>query len=327
MSLKHELQVWVSALEAFDAGCYDAAVTQFEEIAYYSKILFNLAMIHAIRGQHERAIADFARSIALDPFFAVAHFQLGVSAFLIGQFVEAKKSFDRALALFRENHTIDYRQLGLDHRLFSCEVKFNRGLSQIYAGKLDLGMQDLLSAQADKQSSVHDVIDEAISDQALGYTIFSVPVGVVFRPQPYKVENLETRDYLGKARVVAATDPSDLFAGFAGARPPSERAEADRQPTRSNTSAGRLQGSQATRMDEQQPSFKRAAARGEKPGSVAQFYFTSTNPTERRILLCHAESPDDPPAAARSRTTPAAGQPWAPPSCQLGAPLRSSRSE
>lgn len=70
-----------------------------QEIAYYSKFLFNLAMIHAIRGQHERAIADFARSIALDPFFAVAHFQLGVSAFLIGQFVEAKKSFDRALAV------------------------------------------------------------------------------------------------------------------------------------------------------------------------------------------------------------------------------------
>lgn len=86
-----------------------------------------------------------------------------------------------------------------------------------------------------------------------GYTVFSVPVGVVFRPQPYKVENLETRDYLGKARVVAATDPSDLFAGFAGARPPIERAESDRQPTRSNTSAGRLQSSQARRPDEQQP--------------------------------------------------------------------------
>lgn len=56
-----------------------------------------MAMIHAIRGQHGRAIADFARAISLDPFFAVAHFQLGVSAFLLGQYKEARKSFDRCL--------------------------------------------------------------------------------------------------------------------------------------------------------------------------------------------------------------------------------------
>lgn len=70
-----------------------------QDIAYYSKVLFNTAVIYAIRGQHERAIADFARAITLDPFFAVAHFQLGVSAFLIGQMDEARKSFDRALSV------------------------------------------------------------------------------------------------------------------------------------------------------------------------------------------------------------------------------------
>lgn len=62
-------------------------------------MLFNTALIHATRGQHERAIADFARAITLDPFFAVAHFQLGVSAFLLGHMAEARRSFDRALSV------------------------------------------------------------------------------------------------------------------------------------------------------------------------------------------------------------------------------------
>ncbi|GAA5980992.1 hypothetical protein JCM10908_003943 [Rhodotorula pacifica] len=247
MSLKHELEVWISALEAFDAREYDSALRQFEKISYYSKVLFNTAVIHATRGQHERAITDFARAITLDPFFAVAHFQLGVSAFLLGQMEEARKSFDRALSLFHDNHTIDYRQLGLDFQLYSCEVRFNRGLSMIYSGRLDLGMQDLKAAQADKQSEEHDVIDEAIADQAVGYTVFSIPVGIVFRPPSYKIENLETRDYLGKAKVIAATEAANLFVGFAGTRIADLEAGKSASdgarpvPSRSMTSAGRLE--------------------------------------------------------------------------------------
>jgi hypothetical protein len=49
-----------------------------------------------------------------------------------------------------------------------------------------------------------------------GYTVFSIPVGVVYRPNQAKVKNLKTKDYLGKARLVAASDRSNAFTGFAG---------------------------------------------------------------------------------------------------------------
>lgn len=47
--------------------------------------------------------------------------------------------------------------------------------------------------------------------------MFSIPVGIVYRPNDAKVKNLKTKDYLGKARLVAASDRANAFTGFAGA--------------------------------------------------------------------------------------------------------------
>lgn len=47
--------------------------------------------------------------------------------------------------------------------------------------------------------------------------MFSIPVGIVYRPNEAKVKNLKTKDYLGKARLVAASDRSNAFTGFTGA--------------------------------------------------------------------------------------------------------------
>jgi hypothetical protein len=41
-------------------------------------------------------------------------------------------------------------------------------------------------------------------------------VGIVYRPNEAKVKNLKTKDYLGKARLVAASDRQNAFTGFAG---------------------------------------------------------------------------------------------------------------
>jgi hypothetical protein len=50
-----------------------------------------------------------------------------------------------------------------------------------------------------------------------GYTVFSIPVGVVYRPNEAKVKNLRAKDYLGKAKLVAAVDKNNAFTGFTGA--------------------------------------------------------------------------------------------------------------
>lgn len=61
---------------------------------------------------------------------------------------------------------IDYAQLGLLFKLYSCEVLFNRGLCYIYLQQKEAGMQDLAYAVKEKVVEDHNVIDEAIREEA-----------------------------------------------------------------------------------------------------------------------------------------------------------------
>jgi len=68
----------------------------------------------------------------------------------------------------------NYEQLGLKFRLFSAEVLFNKGLSQIYMGRAQEGLADMEDARRDKATDEHNVIDDAIQDRGEGYTVFSI---------------------------------------------------------------------------------------------------------------------------------------------------------
>ena len=113
-----------------------------------------------------KQVEAYARATRLDSFLAVAYFQMGVSNFLLGEFTEAMANFNEALLYLRGNTLIDYEQLGLAFKLYSCEVLFNRGLCYIYDQQLELGMKDMEFAAKEKQVEDHNVIDEAIREQA-----------------------------------------------------------------------------------------------------------------------------------------------------------------
>ena len=75
-------------------------------------------------------------------------------------------NFNDALRFLRGNRFINYEQLGLKFRLYSCEVLFNRGLCSIYIHQREAGMEDLQIAAKEKEKAEHDVIDEAIAEEA-----------------------------------------------------------------------------------------------------------------------------------------------------------------
>jgi tetratricopeptide (TPR) repeat protein len=96
----------------------------------------------------------------------VAYFQQGVSNFLLGDFEEALANFNDTLLYLRGNTMIDYAQLGLLFKLYSCEVLFNRGLCYLYLQQKEAGMQDLAYAVKEKVVEDHNVIDDAIQEEA-----------------------------------------------------------------------------------------------------------------------------------------------------------------
>ncbi|KAF5345274.1 hypothetical protein D9758_008434 [Tetrapyrgos nigripes] len=216
MSLKAELETWAAALKAYDEEDFEKSLDLFSRIADSSKILTNMGLIYATLGEHEAAVEKFIEATGLDNYLAVAYFQCGVSNFLLARYDLSYKDFDEALLYLRGNQAINYEQLGLKFRLFSAEVLFNKGLSQIYMGRTEEGLADMQEAKREKATDEHSVIDDAIADRGEGYTVFSIPVGVLYRPSEKKLKNAGAKSYMGKPVLIAAADSRDAFTGFTG---------------------------------------------------------------------------------------------------------------
>ncbi|KAH8115417.1 hypothetical protein DFH11DRAFT_1543505 [Phellopilus nigrolimitatus] len=216
MSLKAELETWATALKAYDEEDFEKALDLFSRIADSSKILTNMGLIYATLGEHEAAVEQFNAATQLDQYLAVAYFQCGVSNFLLGRYDLSLRDFDEALLYLRNNQAINYEQLGLKFKLFSAEVLFNRGLSHIYMGRLDEGLKDMQEAVSEKATDEHNVIDDAIADRGEGYTVFSIPVGILYRPSENKLKNAKTKDYMGKAKLIATDSVDEAYTDFSG---------------------------------------------------------------------------------------------------------------
>ncbi|KAH0829218.1 hypothetical protein J3R83DRAFT_2781 [Lanmaoa asiatica] len=216
LSLKAELETWAAALKAYDEQDFEKALDLFSCIADSSKVFTNIGLIYATIGEHETAVEHFVAATNLDSYLAIAHFQCGVSNFLLERYDLALLNFEDAYLYLRGNEAINYEQIGLKFKLFSAEIMFNKGLARMNLGYAEGGMADMREASTQKVTNEHGVIDEAIRDRGEGYTVFSIPVGVLYRPSENKLKNSKSKDYLGKAKLVAASDSNDAFTEFTG---------------------------------------------------------------------------------------------------------------
>ncbi|KAI8380370.1 hypothetical protein BD560DRAFT_388060 [Blakeslea trispora] len=201
MALKFELEQWQQACVAYDRQDYETSLKTFIGIADNAKMHFNIGLIFATVEDHDHALGAYTKAIAMDPYFAVAYFQRGVSNFIKNKMDTAYHDFDQAYQKLRGNEIINYQQLGLSFRLYSCEVLFNRGICQLYMGKMDAGLTDLYHAQKGKMTEEHDVIDQAVKDRGRGYSVFSIPPLVIFRPPENRLRQLQGVDMFAMDQV------------------------------------------------------------------------------------------------------------------------------
>ncbi|KAJ7930534.1 NADPH oxidase regulator NoxR [Mycena leptocephala] len=277
MSTKPELETWAAAVDAYDAGEFENALDLFSRIERSSRFATSMGLIYAALGEHEAAVEQFTEATGFDTYLAVAYFQCGVSNFLLTRYELAYEDFERAMLALRGNPDINYEQLGLEFRLYSAEVLFNQGLSLIYMGRTEEGLADLEEARRAKATDDHNVIDEAIAECGKDFTVFSIPVGAIYRPPEKKMKNIQSKDYLGKARLVAASDSRDTTVGItpAGVFMEGETGLArsnTRAPTgpRNNDGPPPLVGSKTTRNVVSKPSSNDASVRSAMTGGPAR---------------------------------------------------------
>uniref|UniRef100_A0A8D0EZ47 Neutrophil cytosolic factor 2 n=1 Tax=Strix occidentalis caurina TaxID=311401 RepID=A0A8D0EZ47_STROC len=216
MSLVETIRLWQEGVCAADGKEWKAALDTFTAVQNPpAKICFNIGCIHLVLGKLAEAEEAFTRSISCDKHLAVAYFQRGTVH------EKAIEDFKEALAQLRGNQLIDYKILGLRYRLFACEILYNIAL--VYATLEDWkkAEEHLTLAMSLKSEPQHNKIDramQAILKQKL-CELVAIPAGKLFRPNEKQVAQLEKKDYLGKAMVVASVVDKDDFSGFAPLQP------------------------------------------------------------------------------------------------------------
>ncbi|NWW56470.1 NCF2 factor, partial [Ifrita kowaldi] len=230
MSLVETIRLWQEGVCAADRKEWSAALDAFTAVQNPpAKICFNIGCIHLVLGKLVEAEEAFTRSISCDKHLAVAYFQRGTVFYQRQNHGNAIEDFKEALAQLRGNQLIDYKILGLRYRLFACEILYNIALVYATTENWEKAEEHLTLAMSMKSEPQHNKIDRAMEAILLHdfsvlqkqklCELVAIPAGKLFRPNEKQVAQLEKKDYLGKAMVVASVVDKDSFSGFAPLQP------------------------------------------------------------------------------------------------------------
>uniref|UniRef100_H3A0P6 Neutrophil cytosolic factor 2 n=1 Tax=Latimeria chalumnae TaxID=7897 RepID=H3A0P6_LATCH len=222
MSLVETIKLWDEGVAAADMKDWGKALASFSAIQEpNSKIFFNMGCLYLILGKLDQAEWVFDNSIAKDEHLAVAFFQRGITFYKMEKYEEALRDFEESFNQLRGNQLIDYKILGLRYKLYACEVLYNGALAHAQLKNWRRAEENLVKAQQLKMEPRHSNVDhalEAVKKEKV-FKAVELPPGNIFRPKQQHVAQLEKKDYLGKAKVVASIVDKDEFSGFAPLQP------------------------------------------------------------------------------------------------------------
>uniref|UniRef100_A0A8C9Y7B1 Neutrophil cytosolic factor 2 n=1 Tax=Sander lucioperca TaxID=283035 RepID=A0A8C9Y7B1_SANLU len=222
MSFVDTLRQWDTAVTCVERQDLSQALRIFLAIQEpNSKISFDIGCLHLLNQDLDAAEKAFDCSIRKDEHLAVAFFQRGMTFYKKKRYEESLADFQHAFKALRGNQLIDYKALGLRYKLYACEVLINVALAEAQLGHWEKAHESLVKALNYKTDAKLNIIDKAL-DSALKQKLFKpveFPSKVLFKPNKHYVAELEKKDYLGKAKVVASVVPQDAFSGFAPLQP------------------------------------------------------------------------------------------------------------
>jgi tetratricopeptide (TPR) repeat protein len=203
---KEDIATWTTAAKLYEQGGSKNALNSFSTLRDYSKVNFNIGVIHQGNHQHDTALEYFDTSLTKDAYFALALFQRAYSLFLLEEYDLALDDLDSVVELLLDNDYIDYAQLGMTFKLYKCEALYNRGLVLQQIGDELAGTRDIQAAQkvaiTDAQlSTINEAVRLGPSDQ----TLYSLPKNMIFTIPESKAKNLKPKTFLHKPTVVSNT--------------------------------------------------------------------------------------------------------------------------
>ncbi|NWR64998.1 NOXA1 oxidase, partial [Bucorvus abyssinicus] len=158
----------------------------------------------------------FDRTLAKDNSLAVGFFQRGFVHLQLEMYGEALSDYHMAFTHLRENPFIDYKQLGLRHILYAWEVLYNTAAVQCRLQQWQEARATLDKAvvwRPEGRRAILDLALERVQDR-LFLEPLQVPLGEFFRPRKKEVEQLDSKDFLGKPKVISSIVPNDEYFGF-----------------------------------------------------------------------------------------------------------------
>ena len=184
---------WNSAIEAYERGDARGAIRDLTEIADSAKICVNIGLIAYELGDMGQAIEYLTEAVETDEYLAVGFFMRSVVGYMNRDYEGAVADASMALDRLRSNNFIDYKQLGLDFKLFRCEVVFNRALAYDALGRIPEADRDMTEASGLKAEDKHSIIDTT----NFNGVPFQVPTGTLYLPpasSKYKYEMPKARE-------------------------------------------------------------------------------------------------------------------------------------
>ncbi|XP_068513346.1 NADPH oxidase activator 1 [Anas acuta] len=222
MAYRELLRRWHQAVLAADDGDWDAALDAFCGIEEPpSRICFNIGCVHLRAGRLEEALRAFSKTVTKDNSLAVGYFQRGFVYLQLEMYEEALSDYQMAFSHLRQNPFIDYKQLGLRHILYAWEVLYSTAAAQCRLQQWQEAKVTLDKAvvwRPEGRTAMLALALEQVQNH-LFLEPMQVPLGEFFRPRKKEIEQLDSKDFLGKPKVISSIIPNDEYIGFEPLRP------------------------------------------------------------------------------------------------------------
>ncbi|XP_075690902.1 NADPH oxidase activator 1 [Rhinoderma darwinii] len=223
MPYKDLVKCWHEGVLAAEKKDLDSALKIFTSIEDPpSKIWFNIGCIHLLREDFLNALEAYSQSITKDPCLAVGFLQRSYVHFKLKLYGKALCDCHNAVSQLRNNSVIDYKQLGLHHLLYTWEVLYNTAVILCYLGKWESAQEKIEEAVRWLPGEIRSAKVEAAQAQIQSRHLLEpihIQDGEIFRPRKQEVEQLISKNFLGKPKVISSVVPNDQYSGFEPLRP------------------------------------------------------------------------------------------------------------